>query len=54
MRRAPTAIAVAAMIAGTPPIDQMRREIRREKVVPSGKDRTKIKAARKQRRKQKR
>jgi len=53
MRRASIAIAAAAMLAGTPPVDEMRREIRRGKTPPSGKDRTKAKAARKQRRKQK-
>ena len=52
MRRAPIAIAAAAILAGTPPIDEMRHEIRSEGKPKKGKDRSKIKAARKQRRKQ--
>mgnify|MGYP003675144038 CR=1 FL=1 len=54
MHRASILLAAAAMLAGTPPVDEMRREINADTKPQSGKDRSKIKAARKQRQKHKR
>jgi hypothetical protein len=53
MRKASLAIFAAAMLAGTPPIDEMRREIRNEEKTHFAKNRAKIKAGRKQRQKHK-